>query len=154
MNVSSNLVVKNKLKKSDPKIGGALYLVALYLSLFTISCIRDIIAIFNSDFSNNFIVAKLLNTSFLFPLFLFQFVMLFIIAIGYFKKYYYLPTMFILFLISNFLYNAAYIKQIPNFEYLNYFFKFYFEILLILFIDIILLIYIYCSKRVKQTFIN
>ncbi|WP_182418289.1 DUF2569 family protein [Bartonella sp. HY038] len=133
INTSSNITAKKGKIVKNTKIGGALYLVALYLSLFTISCIRDIIAIFNSDFStyffnaafsNNFVVAKLLNTSFLFPLFLFQFVMLFIIAIGYFKKYYYFPTMFILFLISNFLYNAAYIKQIPNFEYLNYFLNF------------------------------
>lgn len=157
-NVGSYPINAEKQPNSAPKIGGALYWVGLYLIFFMFICLDSIIGIYNLDFSNKLVAFSIFKVDFTLQLFLY--VILLIVTVGYFKKYSYFPYMFIILLLGNLIYKAEYIFQEENWEYIFNieffirFFNIYFINFLSLALDIILLIYIWKSKRVKQTFIR
>ncbi|UXN06417.1 DUF2569 family protein [Bartonella sp. HY761] len=151
MNVSSNLVVKNKLQKSDPKIGGLLYLVAIYL---TYHVVYNVSYILNKvQFIYNFDSFTQVLVSFLSAPFLFDLVLMTMAFIGLLKEKRTFPYVFIAFLIYRICLDVGYAL----------FFKYRFKkdevftspiYWLGCFIAVIFLFYIIFSKRVKNTFVN
>lgn len=132
-------------------IGGLLYIVAIYLTYLVVgevfNILRDILYI--SDIDQAF---QFLKSVFKAPFF-FEQILLTIAFIGLIKEKRYFPSFFSAFLIYKICHHIIWALQV-KYVYSDFNTTFTYTYWLWTALDIIFLIYITLSKRVKNTFVN